>query len=239
MKKNKTKEDFLKWVIYERLKSRLFTIDCCSNFKRYPLKYYKHFNSEFGINLLNSEVNINSIKFTMNYHILEHLNAYFSNSDIQIYYIECFLETVESVDFFKNSKFSTDSQEYTREIYNLKKKADNLQRFTNEQINIRIPILPQISIYSMITYFKRCKLSDKIIKNFTSYFGINKRFRKSNAFKKRCDDFVKLRGSMINSSMIDYGRSSREFILENQFYYLPPKKQFFNKYYHQVKLNPM
>ena len=173
----KTQKDFIKWVTRERNKSTTFSLHFIDNFKKYPKEYNKDFTCEFNLSLRNSTVNPLKIKSLLTDEILEHLNAYLYNKDIDIFHIYNFFKTIESVNFFKLSKFSSDAQEYGREVKQLKKNADKLQMFSKEQITIQVPILPFVSIYLMMKYFKRYDLSDDEIKIFSSYFGLNKRYR--------------------------------------------------------------
>ena len=182
MNRWQTQKDFIKWVTRERNKHKTFSCCLIDNFEKYPKKYNKDITCEFATSLRNSTVNPLQIKALLTDEVLEHLNAYLYNKDIGIFHIYRFLKTIESVNLFKLSKFSNDAQAYRREVKQLKKMADKLQLFLREQITVQIPILPFISIYKMIIMFKRYGLSDDEIYIFSSYFGLNNRYRKTKSF---------------------------------------------------------
>lgn len=179
-----TKESFIKWIIQEENKAKTFSYYLSANYHRYPKSYYKSLIDEAFISSLNSRVNLIGIKSILTDEILAHLNAFLYDKDIEIIHISHLFDVIEEVTFFKKSGFSPDSQEFNREVKQLKKEADKLQLFSKEQIKIRIPKLPFIVIYSMKKRFKRYGLSKNEIDIFTSYFG--NRFRETKSFNLEC-----------------------------------------------------
>jgi len=176
------KEEFLKWITREYNKYKTFHYYLSINNEKYPKKYNKDCTCELSMSCSNSSISLIEIKKLLNNKILEHLNAYLYDRDIEISHIYLFFRTIESVNFFELSKFSRDIHEYKREVNQLKKTADRLQKFSKEQIIIKIPILPFITIYQMIVTFKRYGLTKNEIEIFTSYFGLNSRYRKTKSY---------------------------------------------------------
>lgn len=183
MDKWKDKEAFLQWAKSERSKAE----------NRQHL-YFKYINNSekcpprIKLILKNSTLNLKTFETVLDNEILEHLNYYFSDLDIDIYHLDVFISTIDSVRFFKNSKLSTDAKEFNREIIQLKKKADNLQYFSMTPIDIRIPILPQDAIYSMIIEFRKYELENYIIEYFHNFFKDRKRLpKKTKTFLQRID----------------------------------------------------
>ena len=176
----KTKESFIKWIIQEKNKANTFSYYLRTNYNRYPKSYYKSIIDETCISSLNSNVNPIKIKSILTNKILEHLNAFLYDIDIEIIHIAYFFDVIEEITFFNKSGFSHDAHEFNREVKQLKKEADKLQFFSKEQIKIRIPKLPFIVIYSLKKRFERYGLSKDKIYFFTSYFGNS--FRETKSF---------------------------------------------------------
>ena len=131
--------------------------------------------SKYNYALRNAGIDIESIKIVINDRILNHINMYFPDTDIEPYHIETFLMAVESIDFFKRSNFSNDAKEYHREIKQLKKRADNLQLFSATPITIRLPRLPQDTLYLMISSLRTSGLNETLIRYFYDFFSDRKR----------------------------------------------------------------
>jgi len=184
----KDKADFLQWAKDERSKAEN---------KQYLYFEYKNNKEQLPpdmkLILKNSTLNLKTFETVLDNEILEHLNYYFSDTNIDIYHLDIFISTVDSVRFFKNSKLSTDAKEFRREVTQLKKRADNLQYFSMTPIDIRIPILPQDAIYSMISEFRKYELKNYIIEYFHNFFKDRKRLPKqTKTFLHRIDSLNEL-----------------------------------------------
>jgi len=206
----KSKEEFLKWITREYNKYKTFSYYICINNERYPKKYNKDCTCECSMSLSNSSIRLIKIKKLLNNKILEHFNHYLANEDIEISHIYLFFKTIESVNFFELSKFSRDVHEYNREVNQLKKTADKLQKFSKEQIIIKIPILPYITIYQMIVTFKRYGLTKNEIEIFISYFGLNSRYRKTKSYILYQEKLFKKKIEILNLEMKELEENSKK-----------------------------
>ena len=91
---------------------------------------------------------------------------------IEPYHFDIMLNTLEEIEYFKKSKMSDNNTNYKNEVKQLKKKANDLQKFSSKQIEIKIPILPQESRLQMYTILKRDGLSDKEITTLDNFLRI-------------------------------------------------------------------
>ncbi len=169
-----TKEDFISWVKNEREKADKTLHRCLLHFE----KHFKDCASKGSIAGKNSKVDIKHFEMIVDDEILEHMNMYFSDIDINIFHIQLFILTIDSVRFFKESGFSHDPAEFKREIEQLKKRSNQLQYFSPEQIKIKLPRLPQDTLYSMISTLKRYGVEEQIIRYFYEFFKDRKRLPK-------------------------------------------------------------
>ncbi len=173
-----TKRAFIKWMEEKRDEAK---------------KNVNGFDVGAGIidlNTKNSIVCIEHIENMIDDNMIEHFNAHFEETDIDIHYLEEFIKTVEEVRFFKKSKLSSDATEFKREIGELKKKADYLQHFSDDNITIRLPSLPHYAILSKMDYFKEEKINEDIIRAFHEFFKDRKRLPKTTKlYKERVKEF--------------------------------------------------
>lgn len=189
MDKWKDIDAFIDWSIDEKNKA--------IKFKHYYIPFdnnvWDNPISKINIARSNSEVDIDYLTVIIDNKILDHLNVYFLDQNIELFIFELFILTVEEVNFFLKSKRSADAKDFKAEILSLKKKANELQFYANDQIVLRLPVLPQITIYSMRERFEGYGLSYSIIKDFHSYFidipGQTKLPTKKNAYVERMKEF--------------------------------------------------
>jgi len=198
MSRWKDKKDFIVWAKNERFKA-----------EKNQYLYFKHQANNFKdcdpkikMILKNSTLNLKTLEIVLDDEILEHLNNYFFDIDIDIYYLDIFISTIDSVRFFKKSKFSTDAKEFNREIMQLKKKADTLQYFSMTPIDIRLPILPQDAIFTMITEFQNHGLESNIIEYFHDFFQDRKRLpKKTKTYIKHLEELSNLENIEKNNKL--------------------------------------
>lgn len=174
MSRWKDKKDFISWVKAERFEAEknqyIYFEHLKNNFKDCP--------TDIKMILKNSTLNTETLETVIDNEILEHINYYFSDIKVDIYNLDIFISTVDSVRFFKKSKLSTDGKVFNDEIKQIKKKADYLQFFSMTTLDIRLPILPQDAIFYMVSEFRRNELDPNIIEYFHNFFNDRKRLPK-------------------------------------------------------------
>jgi len=173
----KNKSDFMDWLVYKKI----IAITKCKG-----LVPKGDCASDDNMAFKNASINLDHIESILDDKLIEHFNTYFYDTQIDIWHIEFFLYVVDSVRFFKKSRFSTDAKEYKREVDQLKKQADKMQYFSPTQLRIKIPQLPQDVIYPMVKRFKRYGLDDQNIRYFYDFFEDRKRLpRKTKSYQER------------------------------------------------------
>ena len=149
---------FIEWANNEKN----MAIDYIDHYMWYDNAVYDDPISKINIARQNRDINIARLETIIDDKIISHLNTYFPNIDIEFFLLKTFIFTIDEVRYFDKSGFSQDAKDFKDEIKSLKKKADTLQYFSNEQINISLPVLPQVSIFAMREEFTKHKLSDEI-----------------------------------------------------------------------------
>ena len=175
--------DFIEWLLerQETAKRRVkgyqvkgeldFTKGDCSS--RQPMAYR------------NARVDVKKMEKILDNELLEHMNLYFYQTEIDIFHIANFFNAVERVSFFKVSYMSSDASKYKEQIKKLKEKADELQHFSPTQIKIRLPELPQVILFSLIKQFKRYGLKEEDIRYFYEFFNRKKLPREGTTYTNR------------------------------------------------------
>ncbi len=178
MSRWKNTDDFISWVRYKKDEAdkvaQTYFKEQGRNFQEQD---FKDCASKGSMAVKNASLNIEIFEKIIDDSILQHLN-YYDNLEIDIFHLAIFFETADSVNFFKKSGLSTDANDFEDEIKSLKKRADNLQLYSSEQIEIRLPLLPQISLYVMVSRLKRYGVSKEIINSLYSYFPKRQRLPK-------------------------------------------------------------
>lgn len=99
---------------------------------------------------------------------------YQTNENIYLIHLLEIIKLIAEVDFFYKSKISIDGTRYKSEINRLKNNADELQKFSESQIIIKLPILPHESIAFTVENLKRYGLNNDEIKSLLNSFEIFK-----------------------------------------------------------------
>lgn len=89
-------------------------------------------------------------------HLIDYIDTNFKKikESIEPYHFNIMLDTISEIEFFMSSKMSDNKKNYEDEVMQLKKKADRLQFFSKDKIEIKIPTLPQESRLVMASYLK-------------------------------------------------------------------------------------
>jgi len=179
MDKWESKKAFFNWIDNERLKAQKKAEKIRNEFNAtvtYDLQTLEDFYFIFSKAYT---LDIDFIKKTISDDVFEYLKAY--EIDLELFNLSIFARTIDSIRFFKKSKLSTDGKEYKREIEQLKAKADALQFYSIDPIEIRLPILPHVSIYLMVEQLRRRNTSERDIKLLNSFFDGRARLPKLNS----------------------------------------------------------
>lgn len=132
----------------------------------------------------NQQVNISIFEKVINDEILDFLNDFYFDIDIEPYEYEIFLITVHHIKYFNKSGLDTHKSKYDRGIKQLKKRADELQYYSKETIEIILPMLPQVSLAHFI-HLSSSEMNKDVQKYFYRYFysNINKRYPKEDTLE--------------------------------------------------------
>lgn len=174
------------------------------------------------------------------------------NKNISSRHIFEIIKLIKEIDFFNKSKLSIDGTRYKSEIIRLKNNADELQKLSESQITIKLPILPHESIAfavnnlaihgldndeikSLLNSFELFKTRDKLPK-ITEALAEREIKRLTINAKEEIELEQKYKDVAFKKlSELEYGdkRSSEYF---SKRYYLI-KKAHFETYYYKAKVN--
>lgn len=180
----KTVDTFMEWVHTEKQNAKI----------KVAKEDFEPLTTTAALSLFNSSVNTTLIEDVITNQIVEYLDDY---EPIEICYLQAFLQTVESVNFYKGSMKKTlnnsKSKTLSDKIDELKQTAQSLSYHTTEPITIRLPEDPIVSIYRMKKYLKdHYYASDDTINIFEEYLlnSIDKKNRQriSQAYKNKEDE---------------------------------------------------
>ena len=221
MDKWESKKTFFTWIDNERLEAQKKAEKIQNEFNTtvtYDLQTLEGFYFIFSIAY---SLDIDFIKKTISDDIFEYLKAY--RIDLNLFNLSVFVRTIDDIDFFKKSKLSTDGKEYKREIEQLKTKADTLQFYSKDPIEIRLPILPHVSIYLMVEQLRKDGVSEKNIKLLNSFFDGRLRLPKLNNSIKAEKDKIQYAANFMSEALKQkiYSRQIETIVCEILDYYIP------------------
>ena len=183
-----TKEDFISWIEAENKSAKLQAL---KHTEYYNEKDFTNSLSDYDKNLRNSNIDIGRLKTIIDNEFLEYVNYIYSicNNSLEAFHYDVFLSYAEEFTFFIKSKFSTDAKEFQREIDQLKKYANKVSYFSYSDIKIRLPQLPQDTLYMMIGTLKESGLSEECIRLFFNYFERIRYPKKTKSLSTQVDTF--------------------------------------------------
>jgi hypothetical protein len=173
------------------------------------------------------------------------------NKNISSRHIFEIIKLIKEVDFFNKSKLSIDGTRYKSEITKLKNNADELQKFSESQIIIKLPILPHESIAFTVENLRIYGLDNDEIKSLINSFEI---FKTRDKLPKITEALVEreIKRLTINSkeeieleqeykdvafkkiSELEYGDKRSSEYLSKRYYLM--KKAHFETYYYKAKV---
>ena len=142
----------------EKIRVALLNIECNFDFEKHnELKLYDRLEEVDNFKDFIYEVGMKFEEITNN---------------LEPYHFNIMLDTLQEIQYFIKSRIDENNTNYRQEIEQLKKKADYLQYFSEEQIKIKIPIQPYPSRLFMYAILKRDGLTKKRISILDNFLRI-------------------------------------------------------------------